>query len=37
MLYMTLPVTIGLFTWRHDWTGTGKRISADPAAAELRP
>ena len=21
MLYMTLPVTIGLFTWRHDWTG----------------
>jgi len=21
MLYATLPVTIGLFTWRHDWTG----------------
>lgn len=21
MLYATLPVTIGLFSWRHDWTG----------------
>jgi len=21
MLYMTLPVTIGLFVWRHDWLG----------------
>lgn len=21
MLYATLPLTIGLFTWRHDWTG----------------
>ena len=21
MLYATLPVTIGLFTWRHDWNG----------------
>ena len=22
MLYATLPVTIGLFVWRHDWEGT---------------
>jgi hypothetical protein len=21
MLYMTLPLTIGLFAWRHDWEG----------------
>lgn len=21
MLYATLPLTIGLFSWRHDWTG----------------
>jgi uncharacterized membrane protein len=21
MLYMSLPLTIGLFVWRHDWTG----------------
>ena len=27
MIYMTLPVTIGLFAWRHDWTG--KRGPAD--------
>jgi uncharacterized membrane protein len=25
MLYATLPVTIGLFTWRHNWTGTKVR------------
>ena len=24
MLYMTLPITIGLFTWRYDWTGGAK-------------
>ena len=24
MLYSTLPLTIGLFTWRHDWEGTGR-------------
>ena len=29
MLYVTLPVTIGLFTWRHDWTGVGKRTLAE--------
>ena len=23
MLYATLPVTIGLFVWRHDWEGKG--------------
>ena len=22
MVYATLPLTIGLFTWRHDWEGT---------------
>lgn len=22
MLYATLPLTIGLFVWRHDWTGS---------------
>lgn len=22
MLYSTLPITIGLFVWRHDWEGT---------------
>ena len=22
MLYMTLPISIGLFTWRYDWTGS---------------
>lgn len=21
MVYATLPLTIGLFTWRHNWTG----------------
>ena len=28
MLYMTLPITIGLFSWRYDWTG-GK--AAEPS------
>ena len=25
MLYMTLPLTIGWFVWRHDWAGTRTR------------
>ena len=25
MIYMTLPVTIGLFSWRYDWTGGSTR------------
>lgn len=33
MLYMTLPVTIGLFTARFDWTGekSGSRVESDVA------
>ena len=27
MLYVTLPVTIGLFVWRYDWTGEGAALS----------
>ena len=29
MLYTTLPLTIGLFTWRYDWTGAGKPVPAE--------
>lgn len=28
MLYATLPLTIGLFAWRHDWTGERRAAAA---------
>ena len=31
-VYATLPLSIGLFTWRFDWTGT--RAAAPPAETE---
>ena len=33
MVYMTLPVTIGLFTWRHDWTGACEVASTSETGA----
>ncbi len=33
MVYATLPVTIGLFTWRYDWDGAGAAVEAQPADA----
>jgi uncharacterized membrane protein len=32
MLYTTLPVSIGLFTWRYDWTGGAAPPAADSPA-----
>jgi hypothetical protein len=29
MVYATLPITIGLFTWRHDWTGERAEAAAE--------
>lgn len=31
MVYSTLPLTIGLFAWRHDWTGMGAAETAETA------
>ena len=36
MLYATLPLTIGLFIGRYDWTGAGKPVPADRASDEAR-
>jgi hypothetical protein len=30
MLYATLPATIGLFAYVHDWTGLRKRPQPEP-------
>lgn len=27
MIYTTLPLTIGLFVWRHDWEGKREQVS----------